>query len=158
MALPNARLKERVKKIKTANLCDLVPVYGPWPGHTKPSILLKSRQGSLLSFNPFDANLSNANQLVSGASGSGKSAMTNILLMQMLKENPKVFFVDIGGSYKKLSENLGGQYVELGVNDLLSVNPFDLGINEKNPSSQKVKFLLGLVELVCEAFHSVDLA
>ena len=68
--------------------------------------------------------------------------MTNILLMQMLKENPKVFFVDIGGSYKKLSENLGGQYVELGVNDLLSVNPFDLGINEKTPSSQKVKFLL----------------
>ena len=148
VALPNARLKERVKKIKTANLCDLVPVYGPWPGHTKPSILLKSRQGSLLSFNPFDANLSNANQLVSGASGSGKSAMTNILLMQMLKENPKVFFVDIGGSYKKLSENLGGQYVELGVNDLLSVNPFDLGINEKTPSSQKVKFLLGLVELM----------
>ncbi|MFZ3230248.1 MAG: ATP-binding protein [Pseudobdellovibrio sp.] len=148
MALPNARLKERVKKIKTANLCDLIPLYGPWPGHTKPSILLKSRQGSLLSFNPFDSNLSNANQLVSGASGSGKSAMINILLMQMLKENPKLFFVDIGGSYKKLSENLDGQYVELGVNDLLSVNPFDLGLNEKTPSSQKVKFLLGLVELM----------
>lgn len=148
LALPNTRLKERVKKVKTLNLCDLIPLYGPWPGHSKPSILLKNRHGSLLSFNPFDPDLSNANQLVSGASGSGKSAMTNILLMQMLKENPKVFFVDIGGSYKKLSENLNGQYVELGVNDNLSVNPFDLIPGENAPSSQKVKFLLGLVELM----------
>ena len=147
-ALPNARCKERIKKVKTSNLCDLIPLYGPWPGHERPSILLKSRQGSLLSFNPFDGSLSSANQLVSGGSGSGKSFMTNILLLQMLKENPKVFFVDIGGSYKKLCENLGGQYVELGVNDALSVNPFDLLPGETTPSSHKVKFLLGLVELM----------
>jgi conjugal transfer ATP-binding protein TraC len=147
-AIPNARCKERVKKVKTSNLCDLVPLYGPWPGHETPSILLRSRQGSLLSFSPFDSSLSNANQLVSGGSGSGKSFMTNILLLQMLKEDPKVFFVDIGGSYKKLSENLGGQYVEFGVNDTLSVNPFDLAVGETKPSSQKVKFLLGLVELM----------
>lgn len=150
VALPNARSRERSKRIKTSNLCDLVPLYGPWPGHNSPSILLKSRMGSLLSFNPFDQSLSNANQLVSGGSGSGKSFMTNILLLQMLKENPKVFFVDIGGSYRKLSENLSGQYVELGVNDQLSVNPFDLAAGETAPTSHKVKFLLGLVELMAK--------
>lgn len=148
VSLPNARCKERSKRIKTSNLCDLLPLYGPWPGHAKPSILLKSRMGSLLSFDPFDFSLSNANQLVSGGSGSGKSFMTNILLLQMLKENPKVFFVDIGGSYKKLSENLDGQYVELGVNEHLSLNPFDLSPNETVPSSHKIKFLLGLVEII----------
>jgi type IV secretory pathway VirB4 component len=148
VALPNARSKERAKKVKTSNLCDLIPLYGPWPGHETPTILLKSRMGSLLSFNPFDSSLSNANQLVSGGSGSGKSFMTNLLLLQMLKENPKVFFVDIGGSYKKLSENLGGQYVEFGVNDNLSVSPFDLAPGETAPSSHKIKFLLGLVELM----------
>lgn len=148
IALPNSRCKERVKKIKTSNLIDLVPLYGPWLGHDKPSILLKSRQGSLFKFNPFDASLSSANQLVSGASGSGKSFMTNLLLLQMLKENPKVFFVDIGGSYKKLSENLGGQYVEFGVNESLSINPFDLPVEIREPSSHKIKFLLGLIELM----------
>lgn len=148
VALPNARSKERSKRIKTSNLCDLVPLYGPWPGHDTPSILLKSRMGSLLSFNPFDSSLSNANQLVSGGSGSGKSFMTNLLLLQMLKENPKVFFIDIGGSYRKLTENLSGQYVELGVNDYLSVNPFDLAIGETKPSSHKIKFIVGLVELM----------
>lgn len=147
-ALPNARSKERSKRVKTSNLCDLLPLYGPWPGHEKPSILLKSRMGSLLSFNPFDSSLSSANQLVSGGSGSGKSFMLNILLLGMLKENPKVFFIDIGGSYKKLAENLSGQYVELGVSDHLSVNPFDLIVGETKPSSHKIKFLVGLVELM----------
>ena len=147
-ALPNARSKERSKRVKTSNLCDLLPLYGPWPGHEKPSILLKSRMGSLLSFNPFDSSLSSANQLVSGGSGSGKSFMLNILLLGMLKENPKVFFIDIGGSYKKLAENLSGQYVELGVSDHLSVNPFDLVVGETKPSSHKIKFLVGLVELM----------
>ncbi len=147
-ALPNARSKERSKKIKTSNLCDLIPLYGPWPGHETPSILLKSRMGSLLKYNPFDSSLANANQLVSGGSGSGKSVMTNLLLLQMLKENPKVFFIDIGGSYRKLTENLSGQYVELGVSDQLSVNPFDLAPGEVKPSAQKIKFILGLVELM----------
>ena len=148
VALPNARCKERSRRIKTSNLCDLIPLIGPWPGHSVPSILLKSRMGSLLSFNPFDSSLANANQLVSGGSGSGKSFMTNLLLLQMLKENPKVFFIDIGGSYKKLTENLSGQYVELGVQNHLSINPFDLLANETKPTSQKIKFLVGLVELM----------
>lgn len=147
-ALPNSRCKERLKKVKTANLCDLVPLYGPWPGHDSPSILLRSRQGSLLSFSPFDVSLANGNQLISGGSGAGKSYLTNILLLQMLKEDPKVFFIDIGGSYKKLTENLSGQYVELGVNDSLSVNPFDLAPGEVKPSSHKIKFIVGLVELM----------
>lgn len=148
VALPNARSKERSKRIKTSNLCDLIPIYGPWRGHECPSIILKSRLGSLLSFNAFDNSLSSANQLICGSSGSGKSFMTNILLLQMLKENPKVFFVDIGGSYKKLCENLEGQYIELGVDDTISINPFDLRDGEMTPSSHKIKFLLGLIELM----------
>src|SRR5258708_2626311 len=109
--------------MKTSNLCDLIPLYGPWPGHERPSVLFRSRMGSLLSLNPFDSSLVNANQLLSGSSGSGKSVLTNILIMQMLKENPKAYFIDIGGSYRKLVENLGGQYVDLGVSDTLSINP-----------------------------------
>ena len=148
IALPNARSEERSRKVKTGNLCDLIPIYGPWPGHQRPSILLKSRAGSLVSFNVFDPSMSNSNVLLSGASGSGKSVLINILILQMLKENPKVFFIDIGGSYKKLAENLGGQYVDLGVNDFLSINPFDLQADETVPSSHKIKFLVGLVELM----------
>ncbi len=147
-SIPNARAKDRMKRVKTSNLCDLLPLYGPWRGFSKPSILLRTRQGSLLSFDPFASELANSNQLVSGGSGSGKSFMTNILLLQMLKENPKVYFVDIGGSYKKLCDNLSGQYVPLGIGAGLSFNPFDLAVGETQPAPEKIKFLVGLIELM----------
>lgn len=156
-SLPNARSKERVKRVKTSNLCDFLPVFGPWPGHTDPKILLRSRLGSLTAFNPFASELTNSNQIVSGGSGSGKSFMTNILLMQTLKENPKVFIVDIGGSYKKICENLGGQYIPMGVDNQMSMNPFDLGANEVKPSSQKIKFILGLIEIMAKEDEKLQL-
>ena len=148
IAIPNARAVERTKRVKTSNLCDILPIYGPWPGHNDPKILLRSRLGNLVSFNPFSSDLTNSNQIVSGGSGSGKSFLTNILLMQMLKENPKVFVVDIGGSYKKLCENFDGQYIPLGVESDFSINPFDLAPSEKTPSNQKLKFILSLVEIM----------
>ncbi|MGK5085731.1 ATP-binding protein [Bdellovibrionota bacterium FG-1] len=148
LSIPNARAKERAKRVKTSNLCDLLPVYGPWRGYSKPSILLRTRQGSLFSFDPFAPELASSNQLVSGGAGSGKSFLTNILLLQILNENPKIYFVDIGGSYKKLCENLKGQYLPLGVGAGLAFNPFDLAEGESHPSPQKIKFLVGLIELM----------
>lgn len=147
-ALPNAKTTERVKKVKTSNLADIIPVYGPWRGHDTPRVLLRSRIGSLVAFDPFDSSLTNYNHIVSGGSGSGKSFFTNILLLQMLKENPRVFVVDIGGSYKKLCDNLAGQYVPLGVDIGLSINPFDLKPDEAAPGSDKIKFLVGLIEMM----------
>lgn len=151
LALPNARGKERAKKIKTSNLADLLPIYGPWEGCSRPSILMRSGSSTLLKFDPFD--FTNANQLVSGGSGAGKSYLCNLLLMQMLKENPKVFFVDIGGSYKKLCENLDGQYIPLGADLGISLNPFDLVNRDAPVPPEKIKFLLGLVEIMTKEDH-----
>ncbi|OQW49805.1 MAG: hypothetical protein A4S09_03350 [Proteobacteria bacterium SG_bin7] len=148
MAIPNARAKERSKRIKTSNLADIFPIYGPWTGTQKSSLLFRSNQGALLRFDPFDSEFSNSNQLISGGSGSGKSYLCNLILMQMLKENPKVFFVDIGGSYKKLCENLDGQYIPLGVDASISLNPFDLVEGQNEVTPEKIKFLLGLIELM----------
>ncbi len=148
ISIPNARASERAKRMKTSTLADLLPLFGPWLGHEKPSILLRSRMGSLVRFDPFSQDLTNYNQVVSGGSGSGKSFLTNILLLHMLKEMPKIFIVDIGGSYKKLCDNLGGQYIPLTVGSGMTVNPFDLLPGETVPSSQKIKFLTGLIELM----------
>ena len=150
LALPNARCSERIKKVKTTNLADFAPLYGPWMGHAIPRILFRSRSGGLLKVDPFDsASLSNANQLISGASGSGKSALTTFLTLQMLKESPKAcIFIDVGGSYKKLCDNLGGQYLALGTDESIALNPFDLNAGETKPGPQKIKFLLGMVEIM----------
>jgi conjugal transfer ATP-binding protein TraC len=147
-AIPNAKATERAKRIKTTNLSDFLPIYGPWPGHEEPSILLRSRMGSLLNFDPFSKELSNHNQLISGGSGSGKSFCATLLLSQLQKENPKVYIVDIGASYKKLCEHFSGQYIPLGVSSDISINPFDLLPGEIKPSGEKIKFLVSLVEII----------
>lgn len=148
LSIPHARSKERQKRMKTSNLIDFLPLYGPWEGHKDPRILLRSIQGDLMGIDPFAKELTNYNQMITGGSGSGKSFMTNLCLLQMLKENPRIFIVDIGGSYKKLCENLSGQYIPFHLNTGISLNPFDLTAGEKTPSSQKIKFLVGLVEMM----------
>lgn len=146
LSLPNSKMKERVRRIKTSNLAHLIPIYAPWGGHDEPKTILRSRMGTLFSFDPFSPTLTNANQIISGGSGSGKSFLANLLLIQMLKENPKIFIVDIGGSYKKICENLEGQYISLGLNSGITINPFDLPSNERRPSNDKIKFILALIE------------
>jgi conjugal transfer ATP-binding protein TraC len=148
LSIPNARGRERSRRIKTSNLKDLIPLFAPWKGFENPAIVLRTRSGGLFSFDPFAKQLANANQVISGGSGSGKSYLTNLMINQMLRENPKVFILDIGGSYQKTCEILDGQYIPLGSSIPLSINPFDLSSGEKNPSDQKIKFLVGLVELM----------
>lgn len=148
VSIPNSRARERSKRIKTSNLTDLLPVFGPWAGHEVPRLLLKTNQGCLLPFDPFSSELSNYNQIITGGSGSGKSFLTNCLLLQMLKENPKIYIVDIGGSYKKLCENLTGQYIPFQLDTDLALNPFDLSKDETEVSAHKIKFLVGLVEMM----------
>jgi type IV secretory pathway VirB4 component len=156
-AIPNARCKERRKKIKTTNLSDFLPIFGPWRGHENSSILLRSRLGSLVNFDPFSRELMNHNMLISGGSGSGKSFCANILLLHLLKENPKVFIVDIGNSYGRLCELMGGESVRFGMDMNLSLNPFDLLEDETAPSGEKIKFLVSLVELMTKEDESSGL-
>ncbi|MCJ8278255.1 MAG: TraC family protein, partial [Bdellovibrionales bacterium] len=157
MSVPNARSTERSRRLKSSNLSDLIPIYAPWRGHKKPSLMLRSSSGSLLSFDPFDSSHSNANQLISAGSGAGKSFFCNLFILQTLKEKSKVFFVDIGGSYRKLCENLDGQYIPLGVDCGISINPFDLPDGETEPTHHKIKFLVGLVELMTKEENSIGL-
>lgn len=148
LALPNGRAKERSRRMNTSVLADFLPIYGDWPGHEEPSILLRNRRGAVIGFDPFSPRLTNFNQIVSGGSGSGKSFLTNILISHLAKENPRVFILDIGGSYRKVAEHLEGQYVALGADTSISLNPFDL--NESTPEAvdQKIKFMTSLVEMM----------
>ncbi len=146
--LPNSRTKERTIKMNTSVLSDFLPLYGFWKGHENPRVLLKNRFGSLVKFDPFSSEMTNANQIISGGSGAGKSFLTNLVISQMLKEMPKVFILDIGGSYQKLSQNLNGQYIPLGANSGLSINPFDLDGLDESQKDQKIKFLVSMVELM----------
>lgn len=156
-AIPQVCVKERAIKVNTSVLADFMPIYGDWSGHEVPQILLRNRSGELLGFDPFSPTLTNSNQIVSGGSGSGKSFLCNLILSQMLKSRPKVFILDIGASYKRFCENLGGQYVSLGLTSGLSINPLSTsGIdpNDREALDQKIKLVASLVEIMTKEHGS----
>ncbi len=145
--LPAAPVKlERARKFKTNNLVDFLPIYGPREGDDDPTVIFRNRLNGLVSFNPFDSKLTNYNQLVTGSSGAGKSFLNNCILVQELARGLRVFIIDIGGSYKKLTESLGGQYLEMDLSDQYRLNPFDIPDASQEPSNQKLKSLLAVIE------------
>jgi conjugal transfer ATP-binding protein TraC len=145
--LPAAPINlERARKMKTNNLADFLPVYGPQEGDKDPVVIFRNRLNGLVGFNSFDPSLPNFNSLVTGSSGAGKSFLNNCILMQELARDLRVFIIDIGGSYKKITESLGGQYLEINLSDQYKINPFDLSNPTEEPSNQKLKSLLAVVE------------
>lgn len=125
---------------------DFIPIYGPREGDDDPAVIFRNRLNGLVSFNPFDPKLTNYNALVTGSSGAGKSFLNNCILAQELARGLRVFIIDIGGSYKKLTEALGGQYLDMDLSDQYRLNPFDIPDPTKEPSNQKLKSLLAVIE------------
>ncbi len=146
-ALPGSPLRlVRQKKLKTNNLVDFMPVYGANIGDEKPVVLTHTRMGSLSSFNPYDPQLTNYNMLVTGSSGSGKSFANNFLMLQQIARGVKVYIIDVGGSYKKLTELTAGQYFEINLSDDYAINPFELADPASPPTGEKIKALVSIVE------------
>lgn len=137
---------ERGKRLKTNNLVDFIPLYGPRIGDETPQVILHNRDGGLLSFNAYDAGLTNYNALVTGSSGSGKSFFNNCILFQQIARGTKVFVIDIGGSYKKLTQLLNGQYFEVSLSEKYAINPFAISDVQKGPSNEKIKSLVSIIE------------
>jgi conjugal transfer ATP-binding protein TraC len=136
----------RSKRMKTNNLVDFLPLYGARSGDDVPVVLTNTRLGSLYSLNPHDSKLTNYNWLVTGSSGSGKSFANNFLMLQQIARGTKVFIIDIGGSYKKMTEALGGQYFEINLSDQYAINPFALHDPKASPSGERIKSLVNILE------------
>ncbi len=145
--LPMAPLSlVRSKRLKTNNLVDFLPVYGAARGDDIPQVLLNTRLGGLYSFNPNDPRLTNYNMLVTGSSGSGKSFANNFLMLQQIARGTKVFIIDVGGSYKKMTDVLGGQYFEINLSENYTINPFQVADPLIAPSGERLKGMLAIVE------------
>jgi conjugal transfer ATP-binding protein TraC len=143
----------RPKRMKTDNVVDFLPIYEPYAGSPRPVCLLRDRYDGLVSYDPFDSSVANANTLVTGGSGSGKSFLHTCLGLQFESQRPATFVIDVGGSYKRQCELMGGTYLEIvpptdAKKAFPSVNPMLLPPGEKEPSPQKIKFLLILLEVM----------
>lgn len=136
----------RAKAMKTNNLVDFLPLYGAATGDEIPVCLTKTRLGTLYSYDPYSNRLSNYNILTTGSSGSGKSFANNFLMLQQIARGSRLYVIDIGGSYKKMTEVLNGQYFEINLSGQYTINPFELSNPAEPPSGDRLKGMVSIIE------------
>ncbi|MHB0929171.1 MAG: TraC family protein [Candidatus Nanopelagicales bacterium] len=122
---PPGKGLQRATTMHSANAASLAFVQGDWAGNS-PSLggpLLISRRGQLATFNLLESS-TNYNFIVVAASGSGKSFFTNDIIADFLAQNGLVRVIDVGRSYWRTCERLGGQNLVFDPRFPVSLNPF----------------------------------
>jgi hypothetical protein len=147
--IQGVRKTSREFTLLSGQAADFVPIEVPWTGtHIgTPAFLTRTREGTFLRFNPFSAELTNTNILVTGKTGSGKSFLVKQLLLQLQLLNPRIAIVTKGADYRALIELLGGQYREISLRTKLVKNPWDIDSPTHQPDSVQIAGVASL------AFH-----
>lgn len=139
----------RPKRMLTSHLADFLPIFGIGPGHKNAEVLFETPYQSILGYSPFEKSPS-ANGIIIGSTGSGKSTLACGLLLGMSAGNheqrPSCFVVDVGNSFKRTIEYLGGTSIDFSPESGVTLNPFDLEEGQQSPDPEKIKFLSMLFE------------
>jgi type IV secretory pathway VirB4 component len=129
----------------TLNAADLMPIETPWQGTPhSPGILLETRQRKLIPFSPFDSSLNDANMLTMSSSGGGKTFMAQMFLLMLGRLNPLISIIERGDSYAALTELMGGRVIDVDLDGMETLNPWDLPPGQVTPSKDKIAFLKNL--------------
>lgn len=148
---------KRENQVLTLHAADLLGNEMPWAGlPEKPTILLETPSRQLIPFSPFASSLTNANILITGESGSGKTFNTQMLLLSLARANAMVSILERGDSYAPLVELNGGRVIEVNLDGGETINPFDLGPGETMPSKEKIGFLKNLTRFMIGDSPSSD--
>ncbi len=110
---------------------------------------LNRQNGSLIIFDRFS--LENANEVVLGKSGSGKSYTIKLEIMRQFMLGAEVIVIDPEGEYETLTQAMGGEVVSFSANDPIKINPFDLSElyeEGENELGLKILSLHGLLKII----------
>lgn len=110
---------------------------------------MNQQNGSLIIFDRFS--LENANEVVLGKSGAGKSYLIKLEIMRQFMLGAEVVVIDPEGEYERLANTLGGSVVEFSSNAPIKINPFDLSQlyeEGENELGLKILSLHGLLKLI----------
>lgn len=121
---PNRGL-QRAWLMSTVNAASMVQIQGDWrgTGADKGGLLLVSRSGQVASFDLLQTTI-NYNFVVVAASGSGKSFLTNEIVCDFLSKGGIARLIDVGRSYYRFCEVMGGENLVFSPDSPISLNPF----------------------------------
>lgn len=110
---------------------------------------VNEQNGSLIIFDRYS--LENANEVVLGKSGAGKSFLIKLETMRQFMFGTEVIIIDPEGEYETLANTLGGEHVSFSPSDPIKINPFDLsGLYQEgeNELGLKILSLHGLLSII----------
>ncbi len=101
---------------------------------------INEHNDSLIIFDRFT--LENANTVVLGKSGGGKSYLVKLEAVRSLMFGTEVIIIDPESEYKNLCESVGGQYISFSFSSDAKINPFDFsGVYEEGENELGLKIL-----------------
>lgn len=109
---------------------------------------INQHDGSLIIFDRFT--LENANSVVLGKSGGGKSFYVKLETLRLLMMDVDVIILDPENEYQKLTQSMGGEFVEFSTTSQYKINPFDLAKDnvEADELSNKILDLHSLMRVI----------
>ncbi len=100
---------------------------------------VNTHDGSLIIFDRFK--MENANSVILGKSGGGKSFLVKLEALRLLTLGVEVIIVDPENEYKKLAESAGGEFIEFALDSPYKINPFELPKDNIEPDELQSKIL-----------------
>ncbi len=109
---------------------------------------INEHDGSLIIFDRFT--LENANSVILGKSGGGKSFFVKLESLRLLMMGVDVIIIDPENEYEKLSGSVGGEFVMFSNQSPYKINPFDLATSNPEPDelSNKILDLHALMKVI----------
>lgn len=110
---------------------------------------VNQQNGSLIIFDRFS--LENANEVVLGKSGAGKSYTIKLEITRQYMLGAEIIVIDPEGEYETLTPVLGGEVVDFSSSSAIKINPFDLSDVYEEGENQiglKILSLHGLLKII----------
>ena len=151
------RLYRRIRTMTTVNVVDLLPIVSDPSGAVDAGAFFSTYRNQCFLFDPFYlAGTANANIAIAGFSGGGKSFLLQHILYNIISRDGIVFVIDIGGSYKKLTQLLARYIKASYINAAsLKLSPF-AHLKSKEDLTANIEQLVNLLSIMASPNASVD--
>lgn len=115
----------RYHTVAGSHAAQFLPIAGDWKGTGTPIMQFYGRFGQPQFVDLFDSE-TNFNLTIAAESGSGKSFLTNDIIVSYVSCGAKVWVIDVGRSYIKLCKALDGDFLVFSSESGICLNPFPL--------------------------------
>ena len=107
----------------------MLPIQVDFMGGGDPHCLFVGRKGQMITLDLFFRGANNSNAMIAATTGAGKSFLMNTLVFNYHSSGALVRIIDIGKSYVKMCNIVGGKLIQFSEDSSIVMNPFSNIIN-----------------------------